>query len=513
MRSCEMEGFDRLEKEFDRFLDSVPELRSRGVLAGYSGGMDSGVLLALLASRGIRPLRAVHVVHNLRPEAELQRELELVKKFCATLSVPLTVARIRPGMIEAHARKKSISIEAAAREYRYSAFRSVSRRFSLGCLCVAHNLDDSLETMLARVMGSSSLDGLGGIAPKRRLSHGLLLTRPLAGISRAQIDAWAKSRMIPVSEDSTNTSVQYQRNRLRHLILPLLDREFPGWRTGLEGTMARLSADRTLVRDLLRRATESCHFDKATTSFQIDAGVFDSWERALKTRILMYCLGFLRRKKAGRRDMRDSGCRISHAAVMEAVLSLEKGAKRLRLLDFMLERHAGFLRILPGLDFPMDHGYFLQIPGPGIHVAGPLRITIEHCVGKAATPGAEKCFHAAGGGFLNGNSFSFPLVIRSRKPGDSMRIDGVERRIDDVMKAARLPCSLRARLPVIEDRQGIVALLGRALVGYGVDYDRFRESGLDQGFPEASGSGAGRAQFRIAGAAGSGGFHIWIEGA
>lgn len=498
-----MEGFEKLETEFDRFIDAVPQLRTCGVLAAYSGGMDSGVLLALLASRGIRPLRAVHVVHNLRPKAELERELELVKAFCASLRVPLTVVTVKPGKIEAHARKKSLSLEAAAREYRYAAFRSVARRFRLGCLCVAHNSDDSLETMLARVMASSSLDGLGGIPSRRRLRQGLLLLRPLGKIARTQISGWAESRGIPVSEDSTNRLVQFQRNRLRLRLLPLLDREFPGWREGLAGTMARLAADRQLVRGMLDSAMQWCSCDRSSGSCRIDAAGFDSLGRALKARVLMRCLGRLRRNAVADGGLRPSGARIPHKAVMEAVRSLESGARQCAILEFMLERRPGELRILPALDFPLDHGYFLLIPGPGIHVAGAVRVTVEGCDENPATTGTDGCFIAAAGGFLKADSFSFPLAARSRKPGDCIQTGGVERRTDDLMKTAGLPPSLRARLPVIEDRRGIVALLGQALATDGSDYARFRDSVESA----ADGSQSRRT------AEGPCGFRIWIEGA
>jgi tRNA(Ile)-lysidine synthase len=498
-----MEGFEKLEKEFDRFVAAVPHILARGVLAAYSGGMDSGVLLALLSSRGIRPLRAIHVVHNLRPKAELERELELVKAFCASLSVPLTVATIRPGRIEAHAREKSLSLEAAAREFRYAAFRSTARRFSLGCLCVAHNRDDSLETMLSRVMASSSLDGLGGIAPERLLAQGLFLLRPLGGISRTQIAGWAESRRIPVSEDSTNRSVQFQRNRLRLHLLPLLDREFPGWRKGLAGTMARLAEDRELVRDMLDHSMESCRFDRSSGSIRIDAGRYDAWGRALKARVLMRCLGLIRQNTAGPRSLPPSGARIPHKAVMEALRSLETGVQRCALLEFRLERRPGEIRILSALDFPLDHGYFLLIPGPGIHAAGNVRVTVEGCDGKPETTGPDGCLHAAAAGFLKADSFTFPLAVRSRKPGDCLETGGVTRRTDDLMKAAGIPPALRSRLPVIEDRRGIVAILGQALATDGTGYARFRDTVKNA---------ADGLQSRRVGE-GPCGFRIWIEGA
>jgi tRNA(Ile)-lysidine synthetase-like protein len=140
----------RIRDGVGAFFKRHPRAFGEGIAVAYSGGADSTVLLAALASLKPGKIRAVHVSHGLRPADELRAERAIVEGTCRGLKVPLTVATIKPGKIERLAREKEIGIEAAARELRYRILGATARRFGLRTICTAHNANDQLETLLAR---------------------------------------------------------------------------------------------------------------------------------------------------------------------------------------------------------------------------------------------------------------------------------------------------------------------------------------------------------------------------
>ncbi|MBL8966808.1 MAG: tRNA lysidine(34) synthetase TilS, partial [Spirochaetaceae bacterium] len=231
-------GPKSLEGEIRAFLAERRLEAERPALVGLSGGADSTALLAALVALGPGALRAVHVDHGLRPRRELDAELALVRALCRRLGVPLTVARVRVGAVEALARATGEGVEAAARRYRHAAFRAVLAREGLDRIYLAHTLDDQLETLLMRRLAGAGSAGGRGIPA---VSGPIL--RPFLGLRKEELLAYLAERDIPYATDSTNASPEYLRNRTRLLLVPLLDRDFPGWRGGLLAGSERAAED------------------------------------------------------------------------------------------------------------------------------------------------------------------------------------------------------------------------------------------------------------------------------
>ncbi len=231
----------------DRFARSLEETgllegASRLVVA-CSGGGDSTALLLLVqrwaAPRGI-PLAAIHVAHGLRGEAGLDDA-----RFCAALTARLGVPY---GFLSADVpgeRKKGESVEAAARRLRYRALLAQASDMDAVVL-TGHTRDDQAETVLLhleRKLGRAR----GGIRAKR--PDGVV--RPLLAFSRAELRAFLEAEGVPWREDETNANEAFARNRVRHRVLPALERASPGATERLaragEAYSARLDAlDRRL---------------------------------------------------------------------------------------------------------------------------------------------------------------------------------------------------------------------------------------------------------------------------
>ena len=184
-----------------------------------SGGLDSTVLLrALAAQRDGLPgeLRAVHVNHGLHPQAsDWQRHC---MTLCTTLGVPLECRVVRVQTLPGE------SLEAVAREQRYAAFRSLLAPDDL--LLLAQHQDDQMETFLLQALRGAGVRGLAAM-PEAAVVDGLHLARPLLDCSRAELETWARQEGLSWVEDPSNTDTGFDRNYLRHEVLPRLQARWP----------------------------------------------------------------------------------------------------------------------------------------------------------------------------------------------------------------------------------------------------------------------------------------------
>lgn len=189
------------------------------LLIGFSGGLDSTVLLhRLRQQRAVagHALRAIHVHHGLRPEAD--DWAEHCQQTCTDWDIPLQVVRVDV------ARNSGLGLEAAARTARYATFRDAMADDDV--LVLAQHRDDQAETFLLRALRASSVDGLRGMAPWRRFDPGWLW-RPLLGDSREQLLSEAQQQGLRWIEDPSNAHTDADRNYLRLQVLPLLRQRWP----------------------------------------------------------------------------------------------------------------------------------------------------------------------------------------------------------------------------------------------------------------------------------------------
>lgn len=425
-----------------------------GMIVAYSGGADSGSLLKALSELGVKKLRAVHVMHNLRPADEGLKELDLVRTLCRSLGVPLTVARIRPHAIEKFAVREKTGIEAAARAYRYHILEKCAIRFKCPLVATGHTMDDQLETLLARMFSSAGPEGLAGIPAVRRLKSGIEICRPLLFASRNDVEEYARCGSLPWVSDSSNRDDRFRRNRIRNRLVPLLDSEFPGWRTGLFGTSRKMTEAGRALGSIVSKVLEKASFKAAARTLNLPLTAFSALEWPLRQRILIHAINLVSPRS-----------RLSGRAVENALSALEAGALTLDVLSAHVSVEGEFIRISPLLDFRAERGYFFMIPSEAVRKAGDIELSADWI----ASPGNRM-------NFLLEGAFSFPLVVRSRRPGDCIVISGKSVRIDDLIKAWRLDGNSGRMLPVLEDERGIVAVLPDALEGMqGLGKARFRD--------------------------------------
>ena len=377
----------------------------------YSGGLDSTVLLHLLVQLARRealpPISAIHVHHGLQPVADAWPEH--CQRFCDSLGVPIQLARVRVD--------DGASLERAAREARYRVF--VSALAAGECLLTGQHRDDQAETVLFRLFRGAGVRGLSGMAPSRALGVGELL-RPLLGVTRQQLEAYARGQGLSWVEDPSNASDEHDRNYLRNNVLPGVVRRWPAAVETIARSAEHLAEAEGLLgelaqNDLIGAGARSEYIGMQLPSLALAALVELSEPR--QRNALRHWLAPLAR-------LPDS----AHWAGWQGLRDAREDAEPIwRLADGELRRAHGRLWWLASqwLGFvPLNQVWHepsrpLSLPGNG-----SLR--------------------------LEGEPPNGPLEIRYRQGGEVMTLPGRGRRdLKRLLNEAAIPAFLRGRLPLL----------------------------------------------------------------
>jgi len=211
----------------EQILANVTRLIPQGakICVGFSGGLDSTVLLEVLSERAMPAgycVSALHVNHNLSPNAS--RWAKSCERFCANHGVALAVE-------EVHVDPRSpLGLEAAARMARYAVYSGRGETY----IALGHHLDDQAETVLLQLLRGTGMKGIAAMPEMRELKGtGKQIFRPMLDISRADLLAYAQERELRWVEDESNATPEQDRNFVRLHVGPLLDARFAAWREAL----------------------------------------------------------------------------------------------------------------------------------------------------------------------------------------------------------------------------------------------------------------------------------------
>ena len=210
------------------------------ICVGLSGGLDSTVLLDILAEHAVpagHKVTALHIDHGLSPNA--QSWTRFCERLCANQGVPLNVQQVRVD-------STGEGVEAAARAARYAAYAARPEPF----VALGHHLDDQAETVLLQLLRGTGLKGIAAMPAVRELrGTGVSILRPLLEYPRTRLAEYAEERGLRWVEDESNAATRFERNFLRHDVGPLIDARHPGWRDAL----ARFARHAGTANDLLEQ--------------------------------------------------------------------------------------------------------------------------------------------------------------------------------------------------------------------------------------------------------------------
>lgn len=225
--------------------------RGERIVVAVSGGVDSMVLLHALqagaANHGWR-LSLAHFNHRLRGRSSAADQ-RFVCAIARRLKLPVDVGSTD---VRAAANRQGISIEMAARQLRHEFLARCARERGAGSVVLAHHADDQVELFLLRLMRGAGGEGLGGMKARNEspANRAITLVRPMLGLTKEQIRTFAREAKVRFREDGSNAELEFERNWVRHELLPLLRRRQPAVERNLLRTLQIIGTEAEFVGSL-----------------------------------------------------------------------------------------------------------------------------------------------------------------------------------------------------------------------------------------------------------------------
>lgn len=274
------------------------------IVIGVSGGADSVCLLSLLnglSSEMDLTLVAVYVNHGVRGQ-EAEDDGQFVKSLCTRMDVAYRIFSVNA---PAEAEKTKRSVEEAGRILRYEIFEEVRRDSSAGKIAVAHNKNDSAETVLFNLFRGTGIKGMTGIRPLRDK-----IIRPLLFLERGEIEEYLNQEGLDFRTDRTNLETEYIRNKIRLKLLPVITEEI---NAQVVGHIAELADDINELEEYLtsrtkRAYSESVEFAEGTVF--IKKANFEKQDKIFQNRIIRSAISELTDylKDISRRNIEEVSC-------------------------------------------------------------------------------------------------------------------------------------------------------------------------------------------------------------
>lgn len=240
-----------MQKVIGKFLEEHRIPKDSGFIMAVSGGPDSMALLHIFKYMNLK-IYALHCNFGLRGK-ESNMDEQFVKRFCETYGIPLSVKKFDTAR---YAAENGISIEMAARELRYRWFREMLEKKKMDYIVTGHHADDVAETIFINICRGTGIRGLTGIKPVK----GNLL-RPLLSCSRAEILNYLQTQQVGYRIDSSNQSLDFVRNKIRHKIIPVCKEINPSFLSTVRENCHHLTEVYNIytqaIRELQAKVTES----------------------------------------------------------------------------------------------------------------------------------------------------------------------------------------------------------------------------------------------------------------
>ncbi len=431
---------DNLEVKVESFFLDYGIKAARGILLGLSGGSDSVGLASILCKLSDKlniSIACAYLDHGIREEEERKREGEFVKKLANELGVELYTGRVKPEEIVLLSKREGRSLEEIARKERYSFFYRVLDEHSFDYLALGHTLDDQIETVIMRFFQGSSSFGLSGIPPVRGK-----IIRPLIFCSKQEIIDYLQKNQIGYLTDSSNLEPVFLRNRIRLELIPVVERIFPGFRSVIQSFAEKM----TFVNDFIKReARAKLTWEKTDRGFRMPAVEFFNLPPVLRLYSLYELYDLSTEKKTARLPYR-----FLRPVIIES--SFKEGQTVLKNFGIHLFVRGKYLFWEKDVVANKKKSYLIVA-----HVNNKYKIDKEITLHiRNVTLSSYKGSNP----WLFEDEIVFPLVIRSRMPGDNIIFDWGKKSLKKLFNDWKVTPELRQLIPVLEDRRGILAVLG-----------------------------------------------------
>ena len=427
--------------------------KDRPVVVGVSGGPDSLCLMSVLRKTGYRVIVA-HFNHKLRPDADA--DANVVEQTAARLNL---VSVIESGDVRAYADKEKLSIEEAARNMRYFFLMEQAHRFKAQAVAVGHTADDQVETVLMHFIRGAGLAGLKGMTYRtiiQMFDPEIPIVRPLLDMWREETIVYCASNGFRPRHDPSNASLDFFRNRLRHLLIPTLESYNPRFREVIWRTSRSLAGDYEILSSVLDAAWKRCVVQETTDFITFDGAALAEQPVGLQRHLVRRAIERIHP------DIAD----MSYATLERASNFISEPAENRRVrMDLTggihLLREGKLVYVVKGnVTLPIER--WPQMPGDSNTI--PLKIPCQ-----LSLPGGWKLscerwniaslameqaysnddpFQA----WVDAHGIADALELRVRQEGDRFQplgMDGHEMNISDFFINVKLPQRARDRWPLL----------------------------------------------------------------
>ena len=400
------------------------------VLLAISGGVDSMVMAHLFYQSGYR-FAVAHCNFQLRG-----KESDLDEEFVAAATAKLRARFVsRRFETEKYATRNGISLQMAARELRYQWFEQLLADSDCQYLATAHHLNDAFETALFNLVRGTGVSGLKGITAK---SH--YRVRPLLFADRKRIESFAVNQGIHWREDASNASIKYQRNLIRHQVIPLLEKINPDLVNSFSESAMKIAAAESMVtsslaairQKLVKNRGEDFFIDKRKLS-ELPEGSFVLFE-------MLKAFGF------------------NFSQACDIYEKSGSTGKRFLSKNYQLNIDREALIISPVTPGPSSEMY-IDTGMQTVH-NGDFVLSLRQVAAKGFSIPNNPDIAA-----LDFDKLRFPLKIRPWKSGDWFIPLGMQhkKKLSDFMIDEKIPLNLKARVLVLKSAEDIVWIIGHRI--------------------------------------------------
>ncbi|UCF61980.1 MAG: tRNA lysidine(34) synthetase TilS [Anaerolineaceae bacterium] len=434
------------------------------IIVGVSGGPDSLCLLDCLHRLGYQVLVG-HLDHQLRPESP--EEARFVEQVAQSYGLEAVVERTDVKVLQ----DSSSSLEEKARLARYRFLVRSANERGIHHIATGHTSDDQVETILMHFLRGAGPSGLRGMLPLTRLddwigipeAEDMVLIRPLLEITRDQTQAHCAVIGLEPIEDESNLDMSFTRNRLRHELLPLLETYNPGIRRVMSRTGKVMAGEAALLAHLVANHWESIILPRGEGVLAFNVPLFLEQPIALQRALLREAIAKLRP------SLRDIGFEIIEQAIH--FISIPQRGKCLSVVGELEMLHFADEVLLRDPEASIEFLHYPQLISDKeeeIIVPGQIQLahgwTLEMESDQVdATKRAEWMAETSGRvAALDERFIGAPFSLRSSKPGDRIRLLGMEGRtkVSDLLVNHHIPQPARSRWPLVVSGDQVLWVVG-----------------------------------------------------
>jgi tRNA(Ile)-lysidine synthetase-like protein len=404
------------------------EIKNKTIVVGVSTGVDSMVLLSsLLDLAKDYSLKVVVAHYNHQKRAESLIEQQFIVDYCQQANIELIVGQMD--------KKVTGNFQAEARKNRYLFFNEVCQEVEAHYLALAHHGDDLMETIIMRILRGSNLHGYSGMDQVGQLKN-ITLIRPLLDMEKQELLQYAQANNIKYFEDASNLENTYTRNRIRHQIIPALKNEQKSAIKKFASFSKTLKAAHEIINLEVKKFVEQ-NCQSKENGYQFFLSEFSKQSLFIQKEIIFALFKPY--------DLSESQVEQIIKGLNSSRPNIEQVVKK----NIIIRKEYNEISIITKPDFVWEGT--VTIAELGTYKINDIMTVIVKKSDENTLIMPDEIWY---------NSHMLPFVVRTRKPGDNIKLEAGTKKINDLLIDLKVKSSERKKVLVLEKQGEILAVFG-----------------------------------------------------